>query len=99
MEIKLDQLISRINASKKAVISFYLFGEIGFEVPRFTKENPHMAKNDEGDVFFQIGEEDEEAGYYINDSHEIYQEETDEAAEAKFEVRDQGILLMEIWVY
>jgi len=100
VEIGLDRLIDEINKSQKSIISVYLFGEMGIGAPRFIQDKPHVLRNEEGYAFFPIAGEDEEtAGYYIGDLHEIYEEEADEEARAKFEVREQGILLMEIRLY
>ncbi len=99
MEISLDQLIAEINQSRKSITSMYLFGEMGIGAPRFIQDRPHVEKNEDGYAFFHITGEEEETGYYISDQHEIYQEEPDEEAHAKFEVREQGILLMEIRLY
>ena len=99
MEIGLDRLIDEINQSQKSIISVYLFGEMGIGASRFIQDKPHVVRNEEGYVFFPMAGEDEEAGYYIGDLHEIYEEEADEEARAKFEVREQGILLMEIRLY
>ncbi len=99
MEINLDKLINEINQSQKSVISFYLFGEMGIGAPRFIQDRPKVNKDEDGYVYFKFAREDEENGYHINEMHEIYQEEPDEGAKAKFEVREQGILLMEIRLY
>ncbi len=99
MEVSLIKLIDEINQSQKSIISVYLFGEMGIGAPRIIQENPHVSKDAEGYVFFPIVGEDKETGYYISDLHEIYEEEADEGAKAKFEVREQGILLMEIRLY
>lgn len=99
METSLDKLIDEINQSKKSIISFYLFGEMGIGAPRVIQESPQADKDEDGYVMFKISGEEEENAYYINEMHEIYLEEPDEEARAKFEVREQGILLMEIRLY
>jgi hypothetical protein len=48
---------------------------------------------------FLFLKEDLDNAYYINDNNEIYQEEADRNATAKFEIREGGMLLMEIYLY
>ncbi len=99
MEISLDTLIDQINQSQKSIIKFYLFGVTGIGAPSLSQDKLQVNKDEDGYVFFQIAGEDEGTGYHINEKHEIYQEEPDEEAQAKYEVREQGILLMEIRLY
>lgn len=96
METNLDVLIDAINHSETAVVSFYCFGELGLEEMRHTVDRLRLSKDEEGYIYFQY---QEDGGYYISEHNEIYLEEPDEDADKKFEVRQEGTLLLELRLY
>lgn len=99
MEISLDELIEKVNSSKKAVVNYYLFGEMGLGAAELEREGLDLKRDEDGNAYIPFVGEDQDQGYYLNDNNEIYQEEADRNARAKFEVREGGILLMEIYLY
>lgn len=99
MEVSLDELIEKINSSKKAVVSYYLFGEMGVGATELEWEGMQLKRDENGCAYIPFLGEDQDNGYYLHDNNEIYQEEADRNAQAKFEIRDGGMLLMEIYLY
>ncbi len=92
-------LIERINRSKKAVVNYYLFGQMGLGATEVEWEGMSLKRDGDGSVCIPFLNEELDNAYYINDNNEIYQEEADRNATAKFEIREGGMLLMEIYLY
>jgi hypothetical protein len=99
MEISLDGLIAQVNGSQKTVVDYYIVGDMGVDSTRREIEQLRLERDDNGWVFMPVIGDEEDNGYHVTDANEIYQEEADEGARARFEIREQGVLLMEIRLY
>ncbi|NLO21914.1 MAG: hypothetical protein GX119_07920 [Syntrophomonadaceae bacterium] len=99
MEVSLDELIEKVNSSQKTVVNYYLFAEMGVGATELELEGVHLKRDEDGYACIPFMGEDQDNAYYLNDNNEIYQEEPDQNARAKFEIRDGGMLLMEIYLY